>query len=132
MRVRNAFLFEIREATLSAMRLVHLLLLLCCSIGFPACSALRHLRSPESKALRATAVRPSPERVGVITLVNERDRFVVVDVGQVGVPASGTALKAFRDKTETAVLAVGDVRRRPFIVGDIVSGDPKKGDEVFK
>ena len=114
------------------MRSLPLRFLLPLILALPACKTFSKKQSPEPEAPRATAVRPPPERVGIITLVNERDRFVVVDVGQGGVPASGTALKSFRDKTETSVLAVGDVRRRPFIVGDIVSGDPKKGDEVFK
>jgi hypothetical protein len=98
----------------------------------PACRGVGHLRSPEKKAPRATVVRLPPERIGVITLVNEQDRFVLVDVGEKGVPPSGTALKSFREKVETSILTVGDVRRRPFIVGDIVTGAPQKGDEVFK
>ena len=103
-------------------------LLLATLVLTSACASLRGRREPP----RATRVHPEPVRVGTITLVNEDDRFAVVDVGSAGVPPAGTALKVFGDGVETAVLAVGDVRRRPFIVGDIVSGMPRKGDAVFR
>jgi hypothetical protein len=116
---------------------IHLLLAICCA-GIAGCGTLRGGKrtskdsSPEAQAPRAVAVKLPPVRVGIVTLVNEQDRFVIVDVGKADVPPSGTALKTFRDRVETGALAVGDVRRRPFIVGDIVKGAPQKGDEVFK
>lgn len=83
---------------------------------------------PEPRVERATV----PERVGKITLVNEDGRFVLIDLDQGQAPDQGSALKAMRNGAETAVLAVGDVRRRPFIVADIVSGEPLKGDAVYR
>jgi len=82
---------------------------------------------------KATAVRGAhPERVGTILLVNEDERFALVDFGNGDVPDQGTALKVFGDGTETAVLAVGEVRHRPFVAADIVKGMPRKGDVVFR
>ncbi len=111
---------------------VSLCLLLAGSAG---CSTLRKLL-PARKLQpqnQKTEERPKePERIGTITLVNEEERFVVVDTGSGQVPAEGSALKVFGDGRETAVLAVGDVRRRPFIVADIVRGEPRKGDLVFR
>ena len=73
-----------------------------------------------------------PERVGQIVLLNEEARFVLVDLDAAALPEAGTALKVVRDGVEVGILALGDVRRRPFIVADIVKGEPQKGDLVFR
>jgi hypothetical protein len=75
---------------------------------------------------------PTPRRVGTITLVNEADQFVLIDTGTAAAPAAGTALKTFTGETESGVVTVGSVSRRPFVVADIVSGAPRKGDAVFE
>jgi excinuclease UvrABC ATPase subunit len=80
---------------------------------------------------RETNTAPAgPVRVGTIAAVNEDLRFVLVDVGSLYTPAAGTALKTFSNDTETGIIAVTSERKRPFIVADIVKGDPKVGDEV--
>jgi hypothetical protein len=53
-----------------------------------------------------------------------------VDVGSLYVPQSGTALKSFSGDAETGILAVDPEKQRPFIVADIIKGEPKVGDEV--
>jgi hypothetical protein len=63
-------------------------------------------------------------------MVNQQLRFVLVDVGTLYAPASGTALKSFSSGNETGVLAVTPQRQHEFIVADIVKGDPKIGDDV--
>jgi hypothetical protein len=73
---------------------------------------------------------PGPRRVGTVAVVNEELRFVLVDVGSLYVPQAGTALKSFSGGTETGILAVDPEKQRPFIVADIVKGEPKVGDEV--
>lgn len=73
---------------------------------------------------------PGPRRVGTVAVVNEELRFVLVDVGSLYTPAAGTALKSFSGGTETAILAVDAEKERPFIVADIVKGQPKVGDQV--
>jgi uncharacterized protein (UPF0212 family) len=65
-----------------------------------------------------------------VAAVNEDLRYVLVDVGSLYIPAAGTALKSFSGGAETGILAVNAERRRPFIVADIVKGQPKVGDEV--
>ena len=96
------------------------------------CSSVR--KAWPFKAIpKATRVRgANPDRVGTITLVNEEGHFALVDFGTHEVPEQGTALKVFGDGVETAVLAVGDVRHRPFVAADIVKGMPRKGDVVFR
>ena len=78
----------------------------------------------------AAAVPAGPQRVGMVAVVNEAGRFVLVDVGSLYTPAAGTALKSFSDGTETGVLAGNPERRRPFIVADIVKGQPRVGYQV--
>jgi hypothetical protein len=98
----------------------------------PACALLR--KPPPWKPVpRAERVRGAhPQRVGVIALVNAESGFVVIDTGTLPVPASGTALRVFGDGVETAVLAVGDISRRPMVVAEVVKGLPRKGDVVFR
>lgn len=81
---------------------------------------------------RGERTHPAPERVGVIVLVNEEQRFVLIDTTTGVIPASGTALKALRSDAEVAVLHAGEVQRRPFVIADIVSGQPARGDVVFR
>ncbi len=71
-----------------------------------------------------------PRRVGTVALVNEELSFVLIDVGSLYSPQVGTALKSFSGGMETGILAVNPEKQRPFIVADIVKGEPKVGDEV--
>jgi hypothetical protein len=68
--------------------------------------------------------------VGTVAVVNEELHFVLVDVGSLYVPRPGTALKSFSGGTETGILAVDPEKQRPFIVAEIIRGEPKVGDEV--
>jgi len=97
----------------------------CGTIIFSGCALGRRHPRPAP-----AAVVPGPQRVGTVAVVNEELRFVLVDVGSLYTPQPGTALKSFSDGTETGVLAVGPEKQRPFIVADIVKGEPKVGDEV--
>jgi hypothetical protein len=65
-----------------------------------------------------------------VAVVNDEMRFVLVDVGSLYTPSAGTALKSFSNGAETAILAVDPQKQRPFIVADIVKGEPKVGDQV--
>ena len=99
------------------------------------CAALKKMHLPgrhQKKPKTAETVPAKPQLVGTITLVNEDTHFVLIDVGFSSVPRSGTALKAMSGGVETGVVTVGEVRRRPFAVADIVSGAPKRGDQVFQ
>ena len=120
-----------RAATLRAMsfpRRVFLgaMLLAAGVAATPGCSTFK--RKPKPALARAVV----PVRVGTIMLVNEEQRFVLIDTGMVAAPTVGTALKSFTGENASGVLAVGNVTRRPFIVADIVQGAPLKGDAVFQ
>jgi len=78
----------------------------------------------------AEAPGPAPMRVGTVAVVNEDMHFVLVDVGTLYMPPAGTALKSFTSGVESGILAVDPEKRGPFIVADVVKGDPKVGDVV--
>lgn len=86
--------------------------------------------SPEAVAV-AKARRPL-QRVGVVTLVNEADRFALIDSGSLPTPAEGTHLQSYTGPVASGKLKVSEVRRRPFVVADILDGAPQPGDEVFE
>jgi hypothetical protein len=100
------------------------LLAICSVVMISGCAIGRH-REP----MAATAPT-GPQRVGTIALVNEDLSYVLVDVGSLYSPQAGTALKSFSGGAETGILAVDPEKQRPFIVADIIRGNPKVGDEV--
>ena len=83
---------------------------------------------------KRTAARPQQSApvllVGTIALVNSDSGFVLIDQGQQAAPTSGALLKTYSGADESAVLVASDVRKRPFIIADIKSGTPQKGDRV--
>jgi hypothetical protein len=109
-----------------------LLCALACS--FCGCATLKKIPFPwRKKPKPAVPQAVRPQLIGTIVLVNEDARFVLIDVGNASaLPRSGTALKSMSGDSETGVVTVGDVRRRPFAVADIVRGEPKKGDRLFE
>lgn len=102
----------------------------------PGCHLLMRQRKP-SRAEREVAQfaaksRRPVQRVGVVTLVNEEDRFVLIDNGSVAPPAIGAKLLSYSGDTPSAELKASAVRRRPFTVADVVNGSPRVGDEIFE
>ena len=91
-----------------------------------------HLFPQRKSTTEAKAPTTTPRQVGTITLVNETDHFVLIDTATAPAPVAGTALKTFTGNVESGVVTVGLVSRRPFVVADIVSGAPQKGDTVFE
>lgn len=114
------------------MKLFTRLLSLVLILALPGCATLKKLLPHKKRPPRAERLHPEPERVGVIVLVNEDQRFVLIDTTTGIIPSSGTALKAFRNESEIAVLHAGEVQRRPFVIADIITGDPVRGDIVFR
>ena len=92
----------------------------------PAC----HREPPPPKAVVVS--KGVPKLVGTIFMVNEDGRFVLVKSDAWSGPDEGTALKCMRDGKETGIVNVGKERRAAYVTADIVTGHPKRGDEVFK
>jgi len=111
---------------------VHFRFILLLTLTFIAGCAWGPSGRKQRKAQEAAQKESAPHLVGTITLVNETERFVLIDNGSQPPPPTGAALKSFTGGSESGVLSVGSVRRRPFVIADIVKGQPKKGDEVFQ
>ena len=69
-------------------------------------------------------------RLGKILVVKEKLEFVLIDIGTAPAPEAGTKLLAYTDSNPSAELAVSAFQKRPFLIADIVSGEPKVGDAV--
>jgi len=73
-----------------------------------------------------------PVRLGQVALVNEEERFALIETFSLATPAEGTKLRIYRGDAVSAELRVTTVRRRPFLVADLVTGAPARGDLVFQ
>lgn len=82
------------------------------------------------KAHHPPAAPVGPQVVGKVAIINLKSHFVLLDVGSLYTPASGSTLKCYAGETETGELLVSPERKRPFIAADIVKGEPKVGDRV--
>lgn len=99
-----------------------LLLLLCALLFCTACASSKKKK-----------VEPPAHRVvGTIVTVNEQNHFVLIDAGTNFPADKGVALKTFSNGKETGVLSVGEQRKPPFVIADIASGSPQKGDQVMQ
>ncbi|NBR49332.1 hypothetical protein EBU02_10905 [bacterium] len=68
---------------------------------------------------------------GVIRLVNEDDRFVLIQAQGVKGVIAGEKYLCIRDSAETGVLRMTALKNPPFLIADILSGDPRAGDRVY-
>lgn len=73
-----------------------------------------------------------PIRVGRVALVNSDERFVLIEAAMVQPPVAGTLLRAYHGSAVSAELKATGVRRRPFLVADLVSGNPSKDDVIMQ
>ena len=97
--------------------------------SFCGCSA----RTKSVPAREAANTKPQTIRVGEVSVVDERKRFVLIDLqSNLYVPEPGVRLRTLRNATETAKLKVAPERKRPFIAADVIEGDPAMGDEVVQ
>ena len=104
------------------------------SLSLAACSHLPrpfHRKKPLEKP-EAQTDDARHQLLGTVTLADETNGFVLIDMGSYVPPPAGQALKTFSGEAESGVLAVSPERRPPFVVADIVRGAPKRGDSVYQ
>ena len=113
----------------------------CCAVAGCALPKLPKLslRKPVPKATPIRFPKEDPSdpkgkrrQIGKILLVNSEAGFVLVEIRGATPPDPGLALKCFRDGAETGILTVSGERHGMNIIADIVTGTPRKGDQVFK
>jgi hypothetical protein len=80
----------------------------------------------------ADAKPAGPLMVGRVSLVNEDERFALIEADLVQPPAAGTMLRIAPASGAPVELRATGVRRRPFFVADLVRGIPAKGDAVIQ
>lgn len=69
-------------------------------------------------------------RLGRVVLVNRSLDFVLIDAGTSPSPEPGTRLRAYADGAPSAELAVSVHQQRPYLIADILSGEPHVSDMV--
>ena len=67
---------------------------------------------------------------GEIRMVNVAENFVLVESNSASSTAPGEKYLAIRDSRETGVLRMTSMRNPPFLIADIVSGNPSPGDKI--
>jgi hypothetical protein len=108
--------------------------LLCFSM-FSGCALFRKRAEKKQRAAMEKALGEasrSPLLVGRIALVNLTDRFVLIDAASAPAARAGATWRAYSGGTVSAELRSTDVRRRPWVIADIVSGEPQTGDTVMQ
>ena len=108
-----------------------LLVLVIVTSLLPGC-ALWHKFHDKRRAAERERIPKPAQLIGTITLFNTDSAFALIDDGSRPSPSVGTMVQSRSADGSTAQLRVTEVRKRPFVVADIVSGTPHKGDEVFQ
>lgn len=95
----------------------------------PGCALLSKFLRKKSAGQEMTK---RVQLVGTISLVNPESNFVLVDSGSLPSPAMGASAQARAADGSLSELRVTEVRKRPFVIADIVNGTPHVGDRVFQ
>lgn len=111
----------------TAFRLFFLLLL------FSGCTLTRWGKNRRIAAEERALVesRRAPKPLGRIALVDAQQRFVLIEL-TMNPPTAGLTLRSYAGAAVSAELRATSVRRRPFLVADLVSGTPVKGELVVQ
>ena len=131
--------WAIEREVFSLSRMIRLFVRACafllCLSFLAGCAQLKK-RSEEKKRVVAQKATDDASRrpllVGRISLVNADDGFVLIDAASAPAARAGANWRAYSGDAISAELRATDVRRRPWIVADIVSGEPQKGDTVMQ
>ena len=102
------------------------LLLIAATIGWlTGCAS-----TPQPTALPVPAEKPPPPpfELGTVIHVNQEKQYVILQCTVL--PSSGEEAKVIRNDKTVALLQIRGPSRTPFYSADIVSGAPKKGDQV--
>ncbi len=111
-----------------------------------SCAVFRHRLRPDTPSTTAVqspppaptiTTAPTAHRVGTVRVIGNAQRFVLIEVpsGATSALSDGQLLRCAADPSAaapaTATLRVGRERRRPYVVADVVNGEPRVGDAVF-
>lgn len=85
---------------------------------------------PRKKVEQPPAAQPAAS-VGLVKQVNAEGGFALLESTGLGLPAAGTALVVIDQGRLTAELQVTELRSPPFVIADILSGQPAPGQRAF-
>lgn len=75
----------------------------------------------------------APVYVGTVAIVHREPHYVLIDLsGTSSPPESGTELTAIAATGEASRLKVTPERKHPFVSANVMSGEPKKGERVYR
>ncbi len=85
---------------------------------------------PKDQALETPAAT-TPNWIGTVKAVSERDDYVLIDSQPYQGLPTGAILTSVGAASETGSVRVSDDRDPPFFIADIVTGKPSPGDRVY-
>jgi len=116
------------------MRLTFSVLLLAGMVAFSGCSSSRHQSAKYDDIPTAAGKKPivkaSDELVGKVVRYNTIGRFAVLNFPANRMPAVGRTVFVYREGLKVGEIKVTGPIQDDNIVGDLVSGDGKSGDEI--
>lgn len=105
------------------------LLVFLCAAALGGCSTIQRWlgRKPKPKATPVVTLA-----VGTIAGVSTQPPFALVDAGTFATLGEGKKLLVLRHGFQVAELKTTGLRKHPFVVADVLSGEPRKGDQVYR
>jgi len=73
----------------------------------------------------------APRWLGTVKLVDQHEGYVLIDSPTYSALATGQMLNSIGNDSQTGTLRVTADREPPFLIADIVSGNPRGGDRVY-
>jgi hypothetical protein len=99
---------------------------------FPGCSLLEKFRGKSGKAPERPVKRTRQvQLIGAVVMVNEEGKFVLIDNGSNPSPGMGATVQCRMPDGTSAELRVTEIRKRPFVIADVISGVPQKNAQVY-
>lgn len=73
-----------------------------------------------------------PQWTGVIRMVNAPEHFVLVEASAISSAEPGETYLAINKGAETATLRMTSLKNPPFLIADIISGNPSPGEKIYR
>jgi len=73
----------------------------------------------------------TPQWAGAIRMVNTAENFVLIESGTIANVIPGETYVAVSNGSETASLRMTNLKNPPFLIADILSGNPSPGEKIY-
>lgn len=92
---------------------------------------LSKITSVLPKKKKTPAALP-PQWTGVIRMVNSAEHFVLVEASAISSAEPGETYLSINKGAETATLRMTSLKNPPFLIADIISGNPSPGEKIYR